>query len=175
MASTQLVTFSEMLARQYVRLFKRYPGPTAIATVVILGVGSTVAYFVDADQRLKEKQRIEAVGYTDQLRQLDTVQQSIKNLSEFISQQRTRLQESEQVVTSLQAEKKRIEPLVQADRKAIEAVFQLQEQRSAASVRSERWIGFGFGVAASLLASFIYALIVFFWRRTRNSHEPANI
>jgi hypothetical protein len=77
-------------------------------------------------------------------------------------------------VSKLQEEKKRIEPLVQADRKVVEAVFQLQEQRSAAGIHRERWIGFGLVVGASVVASFVYTLLVFAYRKLRKGGDSGS-
>lgn len=68
-----------------------------------------------------------------------------------------------QVISKLQEEKQRIEPVVQADRKTIEAVFQLQDQRYASSVRRERWIGFGIGVVSSLVATILWVIRRAWW------------
>lgn len=41
----------------------------------------------------------------------------------------------------------------------VEAIFQAQEKINLKNVWRERWIGFAFGVAASLLASFVWFVI----------------
>jgi len=162
-------SISAYLAKQYVGLFRKHPVITGIATCVFLGSGLFAGY-ADSKFRVEEQHRHESLAtYSQQLQQLDGVQQNLKDLSEFVSQQRTRLQESEQVVSKLQEEKERIEPLVQADRKVVEAVFQLQELRTAGAASLERWIGFALVIGASLLASFIYSVIVFIWRKAQKN------
>jgi hypothetical protein len=69
---------------------------------------------------------------------------------------KVKLKESEDMVTSLKNERERLEPVIVADRKAIQAVFDLQDERNRANIWRERWIGFGFGVLASVVASIIY-------------------
>lgn len=163
-------TLSEFLAKRYVKSLRDRPVLTILASVLILGVGAFGIYMDESRRKAEEQRRRELLAtYSLQLEQLDDVQQSLKDLSEFVSMQRVRLQESEQLVSKLQEEKQRIEPLVQADRKVVDAVFQLQEQRTAASVARERWIGFGLGVGASLLASFIYAVVAFAYQKRRRS------
>ena len=163
-------TLSGYLAKHYVELLRKRPALTLIATLIGAGIAAFGIYSDESGRRAAEQHRRESLAtYTQQLQQLDGIQQNLKDLSDFVSQQRTRLHESEQVVSKLQEEKKRLEPLVQADRKVVEAVFQLQEQRTAGAIGRERWIGFGLGVGASLLASFIYAVVVFVWRKPRKN------
>lgn len=165
----------DILATLYARALKKYPVPVGISTAVAALLTALIVVFTLRQQQLTEQQRIASVGYGEQLTRIDGVQQSLKNLSEFVAQQRTRLQESEQVVSKLQEEKQRIEPVIQADRRTIDAVFQLQEQRSSSSLSRERWIGFVLGIVASLLASFIYAVIVYFWRKSHGSENRTAI
>ena len=171
MMGTPLNRISEYLAREYVRVFARSPVITSLATIVAIAIVVVAVKQDSARQAEAEKQRQSVTTYADQFARLDTVQQSLKNLSEFVIQQRGRLQESQQLIGNLQDERNRIEPLLQADRKVVDAVFQLQEQRSAHSVSRERWIGFGLGIGASVVASFIYAAIVFAWRRTKSPND----
>lgn len=159
---------SEFLAERYLKQFLKGPLLMFIMTFLGLGVIIFTGYRIQAAlRRMWPDEPLPT--YSQQLQRLDGVQQSLKDLSDFVSQQRVRLQESEQVVSKLQEEKQRIEPLVQADRKVVEAVFQLQEQRTAAAVARERWIGFGLGVGASFLASFMYALVVLAYRKARKN------
>jgi septal ring factor EnvC (AmiA/AmiB activator) len=161
-------SLSEFLASGYVNALRKRPLMTAAATLLTMALFSFTLYLESSVRANKDRQRRESLAtYSQQLQQLDNVQQGLKNLSDFVGQQRTRLQEAEQLVSKLQEEKQRIEPLVQADRKVVEAVFQLQEQRTAATVDRERWIGFALGVGASLLASFIYTVAGFYFRRAR--------
>jgi|ERR1039458_1984410 TolA-binding protein len=163
-------SLTAFVAEHYAKLLRKHPVPTLIATGVVVSLVAALIYNDESRRRAEESSRRESLTtYSQQLQQLDGVQQGLRDLSDFVSQQRTRLQESEQLVSKLQEEKQRIEPLVQADRKVVDAVFQLQEQRAAAAISRERWIGFGLGVAASLLASFLYAVGVFMWRKTKKA------
>jgi septal ring factor EnvC (AmiA/AmiB activator) len=140
--------------------------------VIFFGVAAYFAFSYLADRVWSDKT---PANYTQQLQHLDNVQQSLKNLSDFVAQQRTSLEESERVISKLKDEKHRIEPLVQADRKIVEAVFQLQEQRAASSALLNYLFGFASGVISSLVATVIHphllrALRV--WRRARKPDEP---
>jgi hypothetical protein len=55
----------------------------------------------------------------------------------------------------LETEKQKLEPLVNADRAKVEAFFRAQEERAQEKVFQERYIGFGLGVLASFVASFL--------------------
>ena len=97
--------------------------------------------------------------YTSQLQALDKTKESIQALVGFIDEQRKQLQLSQSAVDALKNEESRIHPLVEADRKVIDAVFAVQEQRNQVAQSRERWIGFGLGVLASVLASSLISLI----------------
>jgi hypothetical protein len=168
-------TIGEELARQYLRLLRAYPVATSILTILVACAVGLVIWDSEKQRRADEQRRRESLAsYTQQLEQLDRVQRGLKDLSEFVLQQRAKLQESEELISKLQEEKQRIEPLVQADRKVVEAVFQLQKQRAAALTSRERWIGFGLGVAASLLASILYSAVLFAWQRSKRTEAQEN-
>jgi len=168
--TTPVDTPFDFLAKRYVNLLRKRPAVTILVSLLGVSIGVLGIYIDDSRRKAEEQHRRESLAtYSQQLQQLDGVQQSLKGLSDFVTQQRTRLQESEELVSKLQEEKQRIEPLLQADRKVVDAVFQLQEQRTAAAVGRERWIGFGLGVGASLLASFIYAVVVISYRKVRKN------
>jgi len=97
--------------------------------------------------------------YTSQLQALDKTKESIQALVGFIDEQKKQLQLSQSAVDALKNEESRIHPLVEADRKVIDAVFAVQEQRNQVAQSRERWVGFGLGVLASVVASSIISLI----------------
>lgn len=155
-------------AEAYVELFRKKPRVTGIFTLTLGIILTTAAIVADRQSKAAEEKRLRSLStYNAQLQQLQTVQQSLHELSTFVDQQKERLEASEQLISRLQEEKRRIEPLVQADRKTVEAVFQLQEERASRSVSVERWIGFGLGVLASLFASFIFSMASTIWERRK--------
>lgn len=97
--------------------------------------------------------------FEEQMRHLDTVQESLKNLSAFVDSQKDKINKSESLLRSLNDEEQRLKPLIEADRKALETIFQVQEQRARASANAERAIAFGLGVLSSIVASFFMHVI----------------
>ena len=65
---------------------------------------------------------------------------------------------NEQRIQQLENEKARLEPLVNADKEIVVALFAEQESRVSANTNEERWFGFGLGVLASIVASFLIAI-----------------
>ena len=113
--------------------------------------------------------------YAGQLEALDKAKTSIQSLGTFIDQQKKQLQLSQTAIDALKDEEKRLHPLVDADRKVIDAMFAVQEQRNQAAQSRERWIGFGFGVLASLIASVLYAFISVAVKRRRPLQDSPTI
>lgn len=114
-----------------------------------------------------EQTRIRNLSFSEQLDNLNTVQGSLNNLIQFVEMQKTKLKESEDVVNSLKNEQEKLKPVVEADRKTVDAILELQAQRTQTNVWRERWMGFGLGILASMLASGIITVITYFVRKRR--------
>lgn len=149
--------------------FKAYaqkPRVTVIVSLLFLLAFVSAIYFVDKrDREHREAVRQQSLSYEIQITELNKMESSLHVLTDFVQDQKQKLKESEELVAALKTEQARLQPVVEADRRAIQAVFDLQEERNRASVRRERWIGFGLGVLASFVASFIFAVIVQMWKR----------
>jgi len=85
--------------------------------------------------------------------------QFLEGLLQFVDSQREQLKKSENALTSMKHEHDKFKPLIEADRRIIDALFAAQEARNKDAQKQERWIGFGLGVFASLIASFVWALV----------------
>ena len=105
------------------------------------------------EERARRKQILD---YETQLSEMDKLEASLRNLTEFVGTQRTRLKESETLIATLKTEQQRLTPFVEADRRVVKAVLDLQAQEARSYVWRERWIGFGIGVLSSILASALY-------------------
>ena len=91
----------------------------------------------------------------------------------FIETQKNSLRETEDTITSLQKEREKLKPIVESDRAIVEAIFRAQEERNHANIWQERWIGFAFGIGASVIASFIWFVIsMLLKRRHDKSLQP---
>lgn len=93
-----------------------------------------------------------------QLDKLDTTEKSLKTLLSFVQYQKEATALNEQRIQQLENEKARLEPLVNADKEIVVALFAEQESRVSANTNEERWFGFGLGVLASIVASFLIAI-----------------
>jgi hypothetical protein len=134
-------------------------------TNLIVLAGAVFVFYVGKEIRLEEKRK-QSLSYSQQLDSLNSVQQSLNNLIDFVDLQKRKLRESEDVVDTLKAEQEKLEPVVATNRQVIEAILDLQSRKAQADVWKERGIGFLSGIIASVIASFLFA---FFSRRKKNT------
>lgn len=162
-------TLVEILAKEWVKLFKLKPFVTAFLTAfIIFVVAAMITYLDQADRQKRESKRLESLNYQEQIEQLDNTESSIKQLLQFVNLQKKSLQETEDTISQLKTEKEKLQPLVESDRAVVEAIFKAQEERTNSNVWRERWIGFGFGVLASLIASFIWFVVALLLKGRHN-------
>jgi hypothetical protein len=153
-------TIIESLAKEWVKLFKIKPYLTSALTAflsVVMAVSMT--YLDKVDREKREAKRLESQSYQQQLGQLNQTETNIRQLLEFVKTQKSTLRETEDTISALKTEKEKLEPLVDSDRAVVEAIFRVQEERTNANVWRERLVGFGFGILASLVASFLWFTI----------------
>jgi septal ring factor EnvC (AmiA/AmiB activator) len=96
--------------------------------------------------------------YLAQVKSLDNAKTALESLTAYIDQQKKQLEESRNSLAALQEQENKMQPLVQADKRVINSLFAVQEERNQTAQSRERWIGFGLGVLASLIASLIYTI-----------------
>ena len=153
-AADVLGSFSNLggyLAKQWVQLFEKAPRLTASATVVSTFVGIGAAIFAPPPASPKKS------GFEEQIAALDQTQASLDQLARFVGEQRELIRADRAALQRLQGEQRRLEPLVNADRRTVKALLMEQNLRAEAALGRERWIGFGFGVLGSLVASALFA------------------
>jgi hypothetical protein len=161
---------AELLVREWQKLYAHSPRLTVVLTLVISVAGGSIAYFAEqrsADQR--EAKRLQNMNHSVQSQKLEETKSNLQALLQFVEDERSSLAASEQALRSLKREHEQLRPLVESDRKTIDALFAAQETRNHAAQSTERWIGFAFGVASSLLASFIWAAASYVHRRNRTA------
>jgi len=149
----------ESAAKLWIHSFIKAPIVTATISIAISVGAGFVAY--QAEQHRKagiEKQLAESLDFKAQINQLNETEKSLKTLLNFVESQRDKVTQNEQSIKQLETEKQKLEPLVNADREAVEALFKVQEERAKANASQERWIGFGLGILASIIASFIMVI-----------------
>lgn len=165
---------SGTIADTWVKAFKKAPAITSILSLLLAIIGLVVGiYFNHVEKVKQEAVRKENLNYYNQIQQLDDTEKTINQLLDFVKDQRINLKSTQDSLESLKTEKEKLEPLVESDRKVVEALFQAQEERSRANISRERWIGFGLGVLASILASTILVVLKYFINR-KKLHNNAN-
>lgn len=161
---------SQQVADTWVKAYLRSPKVTSIisAIALIVGVASGI-------KEIRSSKIVQTEGgalnseFTAKLDQLNETEKSLESLLAFVASQRKNLEHSQRTIDDLKQEQERLEPLVNSDRKVVESLFKEQELRNQESQGRERWIGFGLGVAASILASVLMLIGRFFIARARNA------
>lgn len=167
MSTLETTSAIELLAKGWIKAFKKSPWITSIATGIFTFIFTFGIYFIDqADKKHKEAARLQSLDYQTQLKQLNQTQSNIEQLLNFIEMQKRNIRETEDAVLLLKKEQETLKPIVESDKAVVEALFRAQEDRTRASIWRERWIGFAFGVVASLVASFI-GFLIRLWIRGR--------
>lgn len=167
---------AETLANSWIKLYKKRPVITIIATwIILISFGTTIYLTEKRSAKIREEKRLENLSFVKQIDQLNSTETNLKELITFIESQKTQLRQSQDLLESLNKEKNQLEPLVEADRKIVEALFEVQAKRSETNKWTERWIGFGFGVFGSIVATIIWTIATTLWTeklKTIASKQP---
>jgi chromosome segregation ATPase len=114
--------------------------------------------------------------FETQLSELNQTSEKIRGLLAFVESQKKNLEQSKEVIDKLNTERAKLQPLVNADRQVVEALFAAQTEKQNTSLWRERWIGFGLGVASSILASIVCAVAGIWlskiWGKKPTTTEP---
>jgi flagellar motility protein MotE (MotC chaperone) len=140
-----------------------------ITVVLLSGIFLTIL-FINAKQEGKKRQesRKENLSYIRQIDELTRIEQSLKNLTDFVNSQKMQLKESEDNLIKIREEAKNLEPALEAKREQISAVFELQEKRIAKRIKRERLVSFLLGIIASLFASSLLGLMRYLHKANRS-------
>ena len=164
---------SVTLIREWTKAYKKRPKTTVCLTVVFIALGITGSVVMEHfDQARSTTMVRQSQDSKSQMEQLDATEKNLNSLLAFIHSQREQLEDFQRRIEALKTEKDQLEPLVKIDKNVVDALFLAQERRQSARVWRERWIGFGSGVLASLLASGAWYAIVHLLRGKRQRAEP---
>ena len=168
-ADKLLEAFSTPIAKQaaeaWIHAYIKSPKLTGIISGVIAIIGMVLAIYFNQQAELKREEKLaQNLNFKSQIEQLDQTENSLKQLLTFIEIQKHQVTENQSSLKTLAEEKSKLEPLVHADKKVVEALFSAQEARAKESATRERWIGFGLGVAASIIASIVLMIAQYFFR-----------
>jgi hypothetical protein len=111
-----------------------------------------IAVYVLQDQPHEET----GEEYTAVIGRIEGIEKQLSELSSFLKRERQKLQDSEVIISRLQNEKSKLEPIVLTQRETVEAILSAHTKRISATAWKERIAGFGLGVLASLIASVSY-------------------
>lgn len=170
----------------WLKKYTAHPVPTMIVTLVIIVTG-IVGNVVNYQQTAKDKREVATLSYSDQIAELDQVEASLRRLATFVSGQRQKVEEAENLlkgleeqkrqelataeskVNEIETERKRLEPLLAADRQIVDSLFALQRDQDAADAWRQRGWGFVLGVITSLLGSLLYNVLISVPRRKQRA------
>lgn len=165
----------------YKELKKQYERNPKTVTISVLGVWIALAailisiiYIDNINRKSAENDRLKNIEYKSQIQQLNQMEENINQLVQFVEIQKKKLRESEDTILQLKSEQEKLQPLVETNRSTVESIFRLQEERAIDNISRERWIGFGLGVLASLIASFIGSLVGFAIRKRNERIKQEN-
>lgn len=150
---------NEYLANEWVKAFRKAPVQTGIITIILVATIGTGIYFLDKnDKDKREAIRAKSMTYVQHIERLNETERNVRQLLDFVELQKTSLRENQDVLAALKAEHDKLKPIVDADKNVVSAVLQAQEEKNRSNIWTERWIGFGFGVVASIIASVIVGI-----------------
>ncbi|MDO9542844.1 MAG: hypothetical protein Q7J98_11055 [Kiritimatiellia bacterium] len=94
--------------------------------------------------------------YTVVISRIATISAQLNELSKFLARERQKVENAEATVRKLNEERSVLEPVIETQRETVEAILSIHAKRAAKNAWKERLAGFGIGIFASLLASFVY-------------------
>lgn len=94
--------------------------------------------------------------YTAVISQIKGIEEQLSELSGFLDRERKRVTDTESTLSKLREEKTKLEPVVSTNRQTVDAILAAHSARQRSNAWKERFIGFGFGILASMLASIVY-------------------
>ncbi len=157
--------------RRIAEVLGKHPLQSFILVVLVyggLGYGGYKLY--QSEKQKEETERKTNLSYTTQLESLNQTEENLKNLISYIDNQKVKLKESQDIITQLESEHARMQPIVNADKEVVDAIFGAQEARQSKSRRLGYIISFVLGVMSSLTATFIVYVIAI--RRRKNDRLP---
>lgn len=127
------------------------------ALPIILVVGSAAALVNAYALQDQSNNSPDVAEYSLVLNQITDMAKQLSQLGTFLEREKERVAKTESDVTSLLAEKDRLEPVVATQRETIEVILAAHENRTARNAWKERFYGFALGIVASVVASIIYS------------------
>lgn len=156
-------------AEAWIHAYIKSPKVTAALSVVIGAFVIVLVVYFNSQATLKREAKLtEDLSFSNQIQQLNETENNVKTLLAFIQQQRSQMIDTQASLSELKEEQSKLKPLVSADKEVVEALFSAQYKRAKESAKTEKWIGFGLGVVASMVASIFLMIIKYFLRAWRS-------
>lgn len=154
----------ESAAKLWLQAFIKSPRITVVASLIVSSLTIFSLYMIGITQKSSiENQLSKNLEFKTQIQQLDETERNLKELLKFVDTQKVKVTQYELNIQKLEKEKQNLEPLVNADKAMVEALFKAQEIRAQENASKERWIGFGLGIVASIVASFCMVIVRYFF------------
>jgi len=130
----------------------------SIGTIVGLLIG-IIGLFLSYNSLTTKNDKSQLLSVQSQVNKLNKISVDLKDLQQFIEEQKSNLTNEHLALQTLKNEKKNLEQLVEVDKEIVESLFIQQEKRQRKSIWNERAFGFFIGIISSLLASLIYSML----------------
>jgi septal ring factor EnvC (AmiA/AmiB activator) len=137
-----------------------------LALLLLYGIYRLISSFLSDDE---EPSRV-SPSYEAQLASLDQTQRALRELDQFLTDQRQQLADRQKTLGDVRNEAERLSKVAAADRAVVEAIFAEQEARHRQET-VQRW---GEGIAVGVLSSTLFALLVWLVRRVRRRKGSAD-
>lgn len=152
--------FSEVFVDFWISSYRRAPKPTLIASIMTLFISATGLWFSITALDETSKQKLEKTqSYSQQLSLLENTEQNLNDISDFITAKKSEIEATKILIQGLETKKSELEPIVNANQKIVDAIFLQQRRELENGIWVERFISFGLGILASLLASLIWHFV----------------
>ncbi|WP_295935450.1 hypothetical protein [uncultured Alistipes sp.] len=104
----------------------------------------------------------------NQIKNLDTVSDNLKELLIFIEAQKDKILTEQQLLDQIKKEREYLQPLLSTEKELTIAILNAHKRAQQNDIWIDRLIGFCLGIAGSMIAAFLYSLFI---RRKRITHE----
>ncbi|WP_321448435.1 hypothetical protein [uncultured Cohaesibacter sp.] len=94
-----------------------------------------------------------------QIKKIEQTKTSLKGLIVYLESQQDKIAEGEALIKSLKAQEDAIKPILGVNEKTVAAILDAQANRNKENIWKERFIGFGSGVVASIVAALIIMVV----------------
>lgn len=163
---------AKKVAEVWIYAYIKSPKITGIVSIILVMISVVLIIYNNSIKSVRLQAELSKnIEFKAQIEQLDLTEKSIKQLHEFVSLQRDQVIKNEQSIKNLKEEKNALEPLVKADKAIVESLFKAQEIRAQQNSTRERWIGFGLGIVASIIASIFLLIVQYFLTVRKKSHN----